>query len=112
MGVLRPREKPLFCAAPAGWFKGFLTFRLWKLLRAEATPGLRKQRGVEAFHTEGVGLFPMEKVYVAQPPPPPHLTPPHPNPPPAGGVRVDTILSCPWKIQRGVHDLGCLVKEF
>lgn len=74
----RPREKPLFCAAPAGWLKGFLTFLLWELFRAEATPGLRKQRGVEAFHTEGVGLFPMEKVYVAQPPHP-HPTPTHPQ---------------------------------
>lgn len=75
MGVLRPREKSLFCAAPAGWFKGSLTFLLWKLFRAEATPGLRKQRGVEAFHTEGVGWFPREKVYVAHThtPTPPQL---------------------------------------
>ena len=81
MGVRRPGEKSLFCAAPAGWFKGSLTFLLWKLFRAEATPGLREQRGVEAIHTEGVGWFPREKGYVAHThtPSPAQPSPPHPG---------------------------------
>ena len=62
-GGLRPTQKSLFWAAPTLWFKGSVTLLLWKRFIADAIPGPPKQRGIEAFHTEGLGLFTMEKVY-------------------------------------------------
>ena len=65
--VFSGQEQSLFWAAFALWFKGSLTLFLWKPFRADPIPGQLKQRGIEAFHSEGMGLFPMEKLYFAPP---------------------------------------------
>ena len=65
--VFSAQEQSLFWAAPALWFKGSLSLLLWRHFRADAIPGLPKQRGIAAFHTEGMGLFPIQRVYVAPP---------------------------------------------
>ena len=65
--VFSAQEQSSFWAAPALCFKGSLSLLLWRHFRADAIPGLPKQRGIAAFHTEGMGLFPIQKLYVAPP---------------------------------------------
>ena len=65
--VFSGQEQSLFSAAPALWFKGSLSLLFWKPFTPDPIPGLQKQRGIEAFHPEGMGLFHMENVAVAPP---------------------------------------------
>ena len=65
--VFSGQEQSLFSAAPALPFKGSLSLLFWKPFRSDPIPGLPKHRGIEAFHPEGMGLIPMENVYVAPP---------------------------------------------
>ena len=65
--LISGQEQCFFGAAPALCFKGSLTLLLWKHFRADAIPGLPKQRGIADIHTEGMGSFPIQQVYVAPP---------------------------------------------
>ena len=60
--VFSGQEQSLFAAAPALRFKGYLSLLFWKPFRPDPMPGLQKQRVIEAFHPEGMGLFHMENV--------------------------------------------------